>query len=229
MRGTRGPLCGTCQLPQYGMLSPLGCGKCMSSKVQLGLYLLLSFVSVLFITLTVDATWQDNLSGDKAVLPTDLIKVLVLFLQYTVIIGSVAVSWPVFDVQKWFQAVGIVFAVASAQVLLLDCWLQHYMPQGKLPMAMQRQLVYFVAPVVGFALVLVVQCLKWALQRWVVPLVWRPKEGVSRPVLLVVVRKLPVTLLVLAFYAYSTLLGASLSFFACLRIDRPCQCGGSST
>jgi hypothetical protein len=193
----------------------------MSSKVQLGLYLLLSFVSVLSITLTVDATWQDNLSGDKAVLPTDLIKVLVLFLQYTVIIGSVAVSWPVFDVQKWFQAVGIVFAVASAQVLSLDCWLQHYMPQGKLPMAMQRQLVYFVAPVVVFALVLVLQCLKWALQRWVVPLVrqWRPKEGASRPVLLVV-RKLPVTLLVLAFCAYPTMLRASLSFFACLRIDR---------
>ena len=48
---------------------------------------------------------------------------------------------------------------------------------------------------------------------------WRPKEGASRPVLLVV-RKLPVTLLVLAFYAYPTMLRASLSFFACLRIDR---------
>jgi hypothetical protein len=37
---------------------------------------------------------------------------------------------------------------------------------------------------------------------------------------MLVVRKLPVALLVVTFYAYPTLLRASLSFFACLQIDR---------
>ncbi len=117
--GYTGPLCGTCQLPQYGTLSPFKCGKCMQPKVQLGLYLLLSCVCVLFISFTVHATWRDNLTGEKAVLATDLIKVLVQFLQYTVIIGSVSVSWPLLDVTRWFQAVNIVLQWAQVKRCLL--------------------------------------------------------------------------------------------------------------
>jgi hypothetical protein len=220
-KGYTGPLCGACKLPDFGMLSPFRCGKCMRPSVQLGVYMLVSFVSVFFVLSTVHATWRDNLTGKKVVLDTDLIKVLVQFLQYTVIIGSVAVPWPLFDaVQRWFQAVNIVFAVGSGQALSLDCWLDHYVPQGKLPLAMQRQLVYFFAPVLVLVAVVALQWLIWALGRWVAPLVWRPKEGAAQRPAMLVVRKLPVTLLVLTFYAYPTLLRAALSFFACLVIDR---------
>ena len=93
-------------------------------------------------------------------------------------------------------------------------------PSTKLPLAMQRQLVYFLSPVFVLLGVLAVQWLAWALVRWVVPLVWRLKEGATQQPASSVARKLPVTLLVVAFYAYPTLLRASLSFFACLRIDR---------
>jgi hypothetical protein len=192
----------------------------MLPKVQLGLYLLVSFACVVFAAVTVQTTWKDNLKADKVVLATDYIKVLVLFLQYTVLIGGVSVAWPLFDVQRWFQAVNIVFAVGSGQALSLDCWLVHYIHQGKLPLAMQRQLVYFLAPVVVLLAVVALLWLAWALGRWVVPLVWRPKEGATQHPASLVTRKLPVTLLVVAFYAYPTLLRASLSFFACLRIDR---------
>jgi hypothetical protein len=168
----------------------------------------------------VHTTWKDNLKADKVVLATDYIKVLVLFLQYTVLIGGVLVAWPLFDVQRWFQAVNLVFAVGSGQALSLDCWLHHYIPQGKLPLAMQRQLVYFLAPVVVLFAVVALLWLPWALGRWVVPFVWRPKEGATQQPASSVARKLPVTLLVVAFYAYPTLLRAALSFFACLRIGR---------
>ena len=177
--GYTGPLCGACQLPQYGMLSPFRCGKCLPPKVQLGLYLLLRF-AVVVITITVHMTWKDNLTSNKVVLATDYIKVLVLFLQYTVIIGSVSVAWLLFDVQRWFMAVNIVFAVGSGQALSLDCWLHHYLRSSKLPLAMQRQLVYFLSPVFVLLGVLTVQWLAWALVRWVVPLVWRPKEGATQ-------------------------------------------------
>jgi hypothetical protein len=85
---------------------------------------------------------------------------------------------------------------------------------------MQRQLVYFLAPVVVLLAVVALLWLACALGRWVVPLVWRPKEGATQQPASSVTRKLPVTLLVVAFYAYPTLLRASLSFFACVRIDR---------
>jgi hypothetical protein len=218
--GYTGPLCGACKLPWYGMLSPFRCGKCMLPKVQLGLYLLLSAACVVFAAGTVHTTWKDNMTADKVVLATDYIKVLVLFLQYTVLIGGVSVAWPLFDMQRWFQAVNIVFAIGSGQALSLDCWLHQYIPQGKLPLAMQRQLVYFLAPVVVLLAVVALLWLAWALGRWVVPLVWRPKEGATQQLAVSVARKLPVTLLVVAFYAYPTLLRASLSFFACMRIDR---------
>jgi hypothetical protein len=110
---------------------------------------------VVFVAVTVHTTWKDNLTADKEVLATDYIKVLVMFLQYTVIIGSVSVAWPLFDVQRWFQAVNIVFAVGSGQALSLDCWLNHYIPQGKVALAMQRQLVYFLAAVVVLVAVVV--------------------------------------------------------------------------
>ena len=217
--GYTGPLCGTCQRLLYGLLSPFRCGRCLPPKVQLVLFLLVSLVGVVFVAITVHATWQDNLLGNTAVLATDLIKVLVQYLQYTSIIGSVSVPWPLFDFQRWFQAINVVFAVASSQVLSLDCWLYHYIPQGTFPIAMQRQLVYFIAPVLVFLAVLALQWLVWALMRWLVPLVWGPKEGATpRPAS--VWRKLPVTMLVSAYYAYPTLIRAPLSFFACLRIDR---------
>ena len=218
--GYKGPLCGACQLPQYGMLSPFRCGKCMLPRVQLGVYLLLSFMVVVFIVFTVHSTWRDNQTGNKGVVPTDYIKVLVSFLQYTVVIGSVSVAWPLFDVQRWFQAVNIVYAVGSGQALSLDCWLYHYIPSTKLPLAMQRQLVSFVAAVVVLLAVLLLQWLTWALVQWVVPIVWRRKQGATQHPDLLVGRKLPVTLLVVAFYAFPTLSQASLSFFACLRIDQ---------
>ena len=218
--GYSGPLCGSCQLPLNGTLSPFRCGMCMDPKVQLGLYLLLSSVTVLFIKITEHMTWRDNLTGNKAVLATDMIKVLVLFLQYTVILGSVSVPWPLFSVQRWFEAVSIVFAVGSGQALSLDCWLYHYASHSSLSIAMQRQLVYFLAPVFVMLAVVALLWLWWAFGRWVVPLVWRPKENATVQPALSVVRKLPVTLLVCMFYAFPTLCRASLSFFACMRIDR---------
>jgi hypothetical protein len=222
--GYQGALCGECQLPLYGMLSPMRCGLCMRPPVQLGLYLTVTSVTVSFVTYTVHATWQENLEGTREVLITDYIKVLVLFLQYIVIIGSVSVPWPLFDVQQWLQAIGIVVTIGSGQALSLDCWLYHYFRHVPLPIAIQRQLVYFLAPVAALMAVLALQCLFWALQRLVRTCIQRcrqPKEmeGVHSPWLLL--RKLPVTVLVLVFYAYPTLTRASLSFFACLKIDEP--------
>jgi hypothetical protein len=218
--GYAGPLCGACQLPHYGMLGPFECGKCLGHRVQLGLYMSMSGVSACLVTYTVHATWQDNLTGDKVVLATDMIKVLVQFLQYTAIIGSVSVPWPLFDLKRWFQAVNIVFAGATGQAPSLDCWLFSYVRQGSLPLAMQRQLVYFLAPVFALLAVVSLLWLFWALGRWVAPLLWQPKEDARQQPATSIVRKLSVASLVVTFYAYPTLLRASLSFFACLCIDR---------
>jgi hypothetical protein len=48
---------------------------------QIGLYILFCVMTVVFVTFTVHTTWKDNLGGDQSVRLTDLIKVLVQFLQ----------------------------------------------------------------------------------------------------------------------------------------------------
>lgn len=81
--------------------------------------------------------------------------------------------------------------------------------------------MYYLAPVSTLVFVVAVQVSLWALRRRVVPLLRKQEESapVRQPFL--VLRKLPVTIMVIVFYAYPILLRAALSFFACLRIDKP--------
>jgi len=227
-QGYQGNLCGACQMPEYGLVSPLKCRKCMSPRVQLGLYVLACCATVVFIALTVHATWKENLQGGQSVNATDYIKVLVQFLQYVVIIGNVQIPWPApLDVQRWFQVASSVFGASSGQALSLDCWLFHYVHNIALHLATQRQLVYFLAPVGVFLGVVALQLFTWAVRRWLVPLpcTRRRLRGLPSHVVAsgqgawVVLRRLPVTALVVTYYPYPTLLRASLGFFACLHID----------
>jgi hypothetical protein len=191
----------------------------MRPSVQLAVFLTLSFGGVLFVWYTVHATWQDNLKGNQGVQITDHIKVLVQFMQYTGIIGSVSVPWPLFDVQQWLQALGVLVTIGSGQVLSLDCWLHYYYPHSVVPVAMLRQLVYILLIVFTFVVVLALQCLVQAVRRWVLPHLCKPKgPAVQHPSML---RKLPVTAMVLGYYSYPTLARVAFSFFACLEIDKP--------
>jgi hypothetical protein len=194
----------------------------MDPKLQLAVYLLLVGVTVLFVTITVHFTWQDNKTGDKSLRPSDLIKVLVQFLQYLVILGSISVPWPAF-LAGVFTAAGVVFGVGSGQAFSLDCWLPHYLP-SKLPLALQRQLSYFVG-----ALVVVLACVVLMNLLHVCNRVFKACRAKAKPSLMGRWQQQPprlhfwsrlrVTLLVTAFFAYPTLVRAALSFFACIRID----------
>lgn len=223
--GYQGPLCGACISPEYGMLSPLRCGKCTAGGTQLGLYIMLCVGTVIFIVYTVHKTWKDNQETGQSVRATDIIKVLVQFLQYVVIIGSVSVPWPEsLNPQRWFQAASVVFGPSSGQSLSLDCLLYAYLPQGAttLPLAIQRILVHLLAPFVILVGVVVLQCCCWVVWHKVLYKTWNKpaRRGKGAPATFLVWRMLPVTALVLAYYAYPTLLRAALGFFACLRIDR---------
>jgi hypothetical protein len=98
----------------------------------------------------------------------------------------------------------------------LDCWLATYVPQQQLPLAVQRQLALFVVSVgILLAVILLMSCTH-VYKR--VRKAWR-RGGVFCLHGTGLWRKLRVAVLVVAFYAYPTLVKASLSFFACLSID----------
>jgi hypothetical protein len=218
--GYTGNLCGQCA-DGYGTTAPLRCGQCMSPRLQLGVYGALVGGTVLFVTTTVHFTWQDNKAGDKSLRPSDLIKVLVQFLQYTVILGSISIPWPAF-VKGMFTAATAVFGVGSGQALSLDCWLPYYV-SSKLPVALQRQLSYFVGALVVAVACVVLMNLLHVCNRMLKACMSKPTRGgrQQQAPKLHFWSRLRVTLLVTAFYAYPTLVKGALSFFACLRIDDP--------
>jgi hypothetical protein len=205
----------------------------MRPQLQLGLYAAIACGTVLFIAITVHFTWLDNVEGGTGLRPSDFLKVLIQNLQYLVIIGTVAVPWPRF-MQGLFRASAVVFGVAAGQALSFDCWLSHYGPRAtsELPKAMQLQLVQFLAPSLVFVALVVLQLLLWALRKTASAAIRRSNsqlclqaqncQAVAQPLQLrESLRKLPLAALMVAYYAYPTLLRASLSFFACLRIDAP--------
>jgi hypothetical protein len=218
--GYKGNLCGECEVG-YGLTLPLRCVKCASLIRQLMTYLLLFWVSVTLISYTVHATWHDNRVGDTALRPSDLLKILVQYLQYLVILGSISVPWP--DVlTDMFGAAAMVFSVASGQSSL-GCLLQSSRVTRP-PQAVQRQLMLLVtAPVsVLIAVMLLTYLSHWLQRLWVVVTAKASRGGMGRAKPSVQLwSRLRVAALVVLFYAYPTMVKAALSFFACLQIDDP--------
>jgi len=215
-QGYTGNMCGACAAG-YGLASPLRSRPCGSGRHQLLIYVMLFIVCVVIISYTVHATWQDNRAGDSALRPSDVIKVLVQFLQYLVILGSVSVPWPSF-LTDCFTAASLVFTVASGRNSL-DCLLKQRHHGVGVPVAYLRQLFYLlVAP----AAVLVAVMLVVVVSRCAVYL-WSTRSGRDRmlraPFSWQLLGRLRVAALVVAFYAYPTMVKAALTFFACLPID----------
>jgi hypothetical protein len=216
--GYEGNLCGVCA-PGYGMTSPFKCVKCLPIGRQWGMYALLGLSTLAFLLVTVHFTWQDNLKGDTTLRVSDLIKVLVLFLQYLGIVGGITVHWPDW-LSKFFTSTSVVFGASSSYIVSPDCWLAALgLPRP--PLAVQRQLVNLLVPIClacGVALTLFsiwlvsygcgrAACINScgrgnAAKR-------RKATSQSRPL---VMRQLPIIAVVTLFYAYPTLTRTALSF-----------------
>lgn len=73
--GYEGKLCAKCST-NYGMTLPFRCRQCMPPGRQLGLYLLLSCLTVVFITLIVYFTWRDSRQGGTHLRQSDFYQSL---------------------------------------------------------------------------------------------------------------------------------------------------------
>lgn len=206
--------------------------------MQLGIYIFISLVTVFFVACTVHFTYKDNVEGSKDMRPSDLIKILVQYLQYHMIIGCVTVPWPAFF-GPLFRISETIFGVTSVSSMALPCWVPFYTraPRDKIPGPVRMQLVMFMAPLLVFLAAVVLRLLWWAVRTGFMAL-YGGSSGASSaanasscaspscvrimqpPTARLELRKLPVTALIVLFYAYPTLLLTSMMFFACLPIDK---------
>ena len=92
--GYTGPMCGKCSVGFGSTSSPLKCGRCLPLSSQLALYIVAGLISLALMVYVVHSTWVDNLEGSKDVRPTDLLKPLIQFLQYIVIVSRTSAPWP---------------------------------------------------------------------------------------------------------------------------------------
>jgi hypothetical protein len=226
--GYDGRLCAGCE-KGWGMVGPLRCGKCMSPRAQFAIYIVICIVTVFFVAITVHFTYADNVEGSTDLRPSDIIKVLVNYAQFHSIIGCVTIPWPDFF-GNLFRASEGIFGVTSGAAMSMECWMAQYAraPRDKLPGAIRMQLVMYMAVVLVFAAVVVLRLLWWVSMHGVSSVVRNTSSGCVSPgcvkkiqpsTFRSLLRKLPVTVLVVLFYAYPTLLRTSLMFFACMPID----------
>jgi hypothetical protein len=242
--GYGGNLCGVCEAG-YGSSAAFSCGKCMSIGMHWVLYLAAGLVAVLLIAFTVHSTWKDNqqqrASHQQSLKPSDLIKVLILFLQYLVIVSSLSVPWPT-ALSYLFRGAKFVFAASNGQLgsVSLDCMLSQ---SSHVPVSVQRQLLCLVAPIGILAGVVLLSAAKGLAVRAVHVLRRRPtstafrrgsstsssgtsassgSSGVQSHLVFVgskLLQKLPLMCIVTFFFAYPFLVRVSLGMFACLQLD----------
>lgn len=222
MLGYTGTLCGVCA-SSYGITVPFKCMKCLPARQQLLLYSAMFGGSLVLITYTVHATWNDNQQGDKGLRISDLIKVPVQFLQYLVILGGVSAPWPAF-LTTAFTTAAVVFGAAGGQSSSLDCWVKHTFPthkSGQLSAPIMRQLVLVIVPLIVLAIVLLLVALSHVARRVWSTLASKGRRGcqMHSAKAMQLLSRLHVAALVVAFFAYPTLVKSSLSWFACLRVD----------
>ena len=213
--GYTGNLCGSCT-PNYGVLTPFRCGECLYKGVVLAVYLSTAGVLLLVIMLLLHTTLKDNVQGVSSARPSDYLKILVRHLQYLFIVASLRVQWPG-PLAAVFTAVGGIFAVASSQVVSVDCLMSS--AQQDL-ISRKRLLTHLLVPLVMFVLVQLLGMLYQVLgSRWC----WKedgPGESSARSSRFISLQYvLPVACLVTLFFFYPFLVRVSLSMFACYPID----------
>lgn len=118
-------------------------------------------------------------------LPSSILKVLILYMQYMLIIGSLAVDWPA-SMSRPFTALAGLWSTANPEAFMLDCLLPSSrqakpgitsqltadvaaVEAERVPASMVQVLLYVAVPVVMYLAVLLLECMLQATQPW-----WKP-------------------------------------------------------
>lgn len=101
-------------------------------------------------TTTADPDAVDPPVVPKKLQPTDLLKTLVLYMQYMLIIASLNIQWPE-SILYPFQALAWLFSSASPETLSVDCL---FARGDALPFAIKKTLFYLAMPLLMLCVLL---------------------------------------------------------------------------
>lgn len=210
--GYAGRLCGSCTAG-HGLRGPFQCARCMSRSAAVAMYVVSFVVLMVVIWFMAHVTWLDNQDANSDMRMSDILKVVILYVQCLVVLTHVPVEWPG-SVAAVFAGLTWLFSAGNSQLLSFDCLLGDV--QLLLPVAVVRQLVYLLAPVAMFIAVVLLQCCVRLGHR-----AWRlsHKRAMAQGVLSEVWGRIPVIAIVTLMFFYPSLIHVALSMFACYPID----------
>lgn len=148
------------------------------------------------------------------ILPSQLLKPLVLFSQYLLIVYSLSIEWPS-TLSYPFKALAWVWSPAnSAETLNIQCLLN---TNAKLPVSVQKLLFYLVLPVVMLLFLLALEstgAMLMALLKLELTFADQARKVRS---------KIVPTALVVLFFFYPSICRTTFNMFACKLIDQPVE------
>jgi hypothetical protein len=163
------------------------------------------------------ATWLDNQEGSNELRVSDVLKVLILYVQYLVVLGSAKVAWPT-SLSAVFAAAALLFSSGTGQFISLDCIFSP-VSVSIVPMPIAKQLIYLVLPVAILLGVIVVHLVVLSaarLRRYVIEGATSQCHGSIWSKL---AARLPAIALVVLYSFFPSLLRVGLSMFACHYLD----------
>lgn len=184
----------------------------MASAIIIGLYVAAAVVMLLMMKVLVTFTLaankqtltQDADDVSAKLLPSDLLRPLLLYSQYILVIGSMNINFPVtltypIRVLSWF------WAPASPETLSIDCLFE---PHEAMPKAVQRLLFYLLTPIAMLVILLIIEAATLKLYH---------RESVRAGL----ADRLYSYVLVVLFMFLPSVSRNVFSFFACMQIDNP--------
>ena len=214
--GYSGNACGVCSNTSFGLTSPFVCKRCWSQPATIAIYAVALLCLVALLTYMADATWHDNQEVTNELRVSDVLKVLVLYVQYLVVLGMARVVWPD-SLSAVFSAATFLFSSSSGQFISLDCLLSE-MAGLRVPMAVVKQLIYLVLPFVVMVAVCIVYAVFVVLSRCWSHRGWAAARA-QVSLLSTLLARLPVVVLVVLYTFFPSLVRVGLSFYACLHLD----------
>eukprot|EP00878_Enallax_costatus_P022488 GHUV01023859.1.p1 GENE.GHUV01023859.1~~GHUV01023859.1.p1 ORF type:complete len:250 (+),score=41.43 GHUV01023859.1:959-1708(+) len=186
------------------------CRQCMKTEYLIALYTVAAVVMVSIIKLVCWLTQQQNRNARPAnnsrTPPAELLRPLILYCQYMLIVSSMPVDWPV-TVAYPLKVLAWLWSPASPETLSIDCVLPR---SSTLPTSMQKVLYYICMPV---ALLLVLVSIEAVLLRI--------QHARRQAVVVGMKDRLLASILVAIFFFLPSSLRNVFSMFACIPIDKP--------
>eukprot|EP00775_Hariotina_reticulata_P005170 gene5170-5408_t len=209
--GYTGNLCGACT-SGYGLAAPFTCHRCMHKAVIITLYVVAALIMLAVMRLQVYWALQERSTvkyTQDPLRPTDVLKPLILFCQYLLMVFTLNTKWPATLSHVLQKPVAWLWSSASAQTLSVECVLS---TSTAVHVAVLRVLFYLMMPVAMVVVLVAIEAISQFVRS-------RQRGGLGGLYAMSWNHKFASIAFVVVFFYLPSTVRTILSLFACVPVD----------